>query len=123
MGSVKIRPANVRDVQAVYGHPPKRSMKAYAATLDDKTIGVAGLYYFPDHLLAFSNILPEYRHLKVGMGKLALKLLEMLEESKVPVFAVADPEIKGSGDNLLKYGLDYYTLNDVGEIYVWQPKH
>lgn len=123
MANVQIRPANVKDVQAVYGHPPKRSMKAYAATLDGKTIGVAGLYYFPDHLLAFSNVLPEYRHLKYGIAKGTLKVLEMLSNVTVPVYAVADPQIKGSGDFLLRCGFEYFTLNEVGEVYVWQPQH
>jgi hypothetical protein len=123
MGNVTIRPATWKDVVAVYGVPPKRNMKAFAAELDGETVGVAGLYYFPDHIVAFSKAKPEHKHRKMGIVKMTHKMLDLLNTLRVPVFAIADPDIETSGDFLLKVGFEYHTRNENGEIYVWQPQH
>lgn len=120
MGSVKIRPANVQDVIAIYGHPPRHSMKAYAAEIDGKTVGVAGLYYAPDSIIAFSNAHPDYRNHKIGAAKMTLKILDLLHRTNVPVMAVADKDIPTSEDFLLRCGFEYLMRTSEGEVYVWQ---
>ena len=122
MGNVKIRFATKKDVYDVYGHYPSQTMRAYAAELDGKTVAVSGLYYFPDQIVAFSKILPGYEKYKTGIAKGALKVLDMLERVNLPVFAIADKDIPGSGDFLLRCGFDYVTTNSQGEVYLWQ-KH
>jgi hypothetical protein len=120
MSKVIIRPANGQDFYEVYGHSPARNMKAYAAELDGKTIAVGGLYYFPEQIIAFTKIKEGYENQKVGLAKGCLKLMEMLKRINIPVFAVADPDIEGSEDLLLRCGFEYVKRCDQGEVYVWQ---
>lgn len=119
MSKVIIRPANGQDFYDVYGHSPSRNMKAYAAELDGKTIAIGGLYYFPEQIIAFTKIKEGYENQKVGLAKGALKLLEMLRKINVPVFAVADPDVPGSSETLLRCGFEYVKRSEQGEVYVW----
>lgn len=120
MVKVIIRPAKAADILALYGNYPKHNMKAYAAELDGKVIAVSGVNYFPDQLVAFSKILPEYQHMKFALAKGTLKVLDLLKRIDAPVYAIADKDIKGSADFLMRCGFEYVARTPEGEVYVWQ---
>lgn len=119
---ITIRPASAEDIISVYGSAPSRSMRAYAAVVDDKAVAVAGVYYYPDQVVAFSKINPEYAHLKAGIGRGALKVLRMLKSMDKPVLAVAEPSIPTSSEFLERCGFEYLRTNHLGRVYIWQ-KH
>jgi hypothetical protein len=122
MANIEIRPATAEDVEAVYGTRPPRTMRAYAAVLEGKTIAVAGVYYYSDQVVAFSNILPEYRHLKHGLAKGAVKVLGLLRQMDKPVVAVAEPDIPTSAEFLERCGFEYMKTTSQGKVYLWR-KH
>jgi hypothetical protein len=119
---MEIRPATAEDIEAVYGSFPRKTMRAYAALYDGKPVAVAGVYYYPDQVVAFSKILPEYAHLKAGLGRGALKVLRLLKEINKPVLAVAEPSIPTSPEFLERCGFEYIMTNSQGRVYAWR-KH
>jgi hypothetical protein len=122
MGSVEIRPATAEDISLLYGEYPRKTMRAYTALYDGQPIAVAGVYYYPDQVVAFSKILPEYAHLKAGLGRGALKVLRLLKEINKPVLAVAEPDIPTSSEFLERCGFEYIMTNSQGRVYAWR-KH
>jgi hypothetical protein len=122
MGKVEIRPATAEDIKAVYGSLPRKTMRAYAAVVDGQSVAVAGVYYYPDQVVAFSKILPEYAHLKAGLGRGAVKVLKMLRDINKPILAVAEPDIPTAPDFLERCGFEYIQTNSQGKVYIWR-KH
>jgi len=116
---MEIRPATEADIRTVYGHGPLRTMRAYAAICDGAAVAVAGVYYYPDQVVAFSKILPEYAHLKAGLGRGAIKVLRLLKEINKPVLAVAEPSIPTSSEFLERCGFEYVMTNSQGRVYKW----
>lgn len=119
MANVVIRPATAADIAAVYGETPKRTMRALAAELDGKTFGVAGVYYYPDQVVAFSNCLPEYKHLTWAIAKGTLKVLAMFKKLNIPVLAIADKTIPGSDKFLMRCGFEFLRTTSQGDVYKW----
>jgi hypothetical protein len=120
---VEVRPATAADIAAVYGEPPKRSMRAYAALVDGEAIAVAGVYYYPDQVVAFSRINPAYEHLRTGLGRGALKVIQMLKNMNVPVLAVAEPGKETAPAFLERCGFEHMKTTKQGEVYVWRHRH
>ena len=120
MANVEIRPATEADIRTVYGTNPPRTMRAYAAICDGAAVAVAGVYYYPDQVVAFSKILPEYRHLKHGLAKGVLKVIDLLKKMNKPVLAVAEPDIPSAPALLERAGFKYMMTNSQGRVYVWQ---
>jgi hypothetical protein len=98
-------------------------MRAYAALVDGEPAAVAGVYYYPDQVVAFSRIKPEYEHLKIGLGRAALKVLRMLQDMNVPVLAVAEPGKETAPAFLERCGFDHMKTTKQGEVYVWRHRH
>jgi hypothetical protein len=120
MGKVDIRPATAEDFRVLYGNPPRKTMRAYTAVYDGQPVAVAGIYYYPDQVVAFSKILPEYAHLKAGLGRGALKVLRMLKDINKPVLAVAEPDIPTSAEFLERCGFEYIHTTSQGKVYIWR---
>ena len=120
MGSVEIRSTTAEDIETLYGHRPLRTMRAYTAVYDEQPIAVAGIYYYPDQVVAFSYIKPEYAHLKAGLGRGAIRVLRMLKNINKPIIAVAEPGIPTSAEFLERCGFEYLQTTSQGMIYIWQ---
>lgn len=117
---MEIRPATAEDIEALYGERPRKTMKAYTALVDGQPVAVAGLYYYGEQVVAFSKILPEFDHMKIGLGRAALKVLQMLREINKPVLAIAEPSIPTSSEFLERCGFKYVMTNSQGRVYQWQ---
>jgi hypothetical protein len=122
LAQIVIRPATAKDISEVYGSPPPRTMKAFAAVLGDVPVAVSGVYYYPDQVVAFSKILPQYTHLKAGLARGAIKVLNMLKQINVPILAIAEPGLPTAPDFLERCGFEYVMTNSQGRVYVWR-KH
>jgi hypothetical protein len=120
MGKVEIRPATAEDIRVLYGHSPRKTMRAYTAVYDGRPVAVAGLYYYPDQVVAFSCINPEYAHLKAGLARGALKVLRLLKDMNKPVIAVAEPGIPTAPEFLERCGFEYLLTNSQGKVYIWR---
>lgn len=118
---LEIKPATKEDFEAVYGHPPSRSIHGYTAYRDGNPVAIAGVYYYPDQVIAFCNIRNEARDEWVGLTRGALKVLKMIKDKGVPVLAIADPAIPAAEDFLMRCGFQYLTKGPNGEVFVCKP--
>ena len=119
---VIIRPIKRGDFEAVYGYSPSRTLKGYCAELDGRPVGVAGIYYMPDHVVAFCNVTDDGRCHKAAMATALRKFSNLLNNMEVPVFAVADKDIPSSENFLMRCGFKYLNKGPNGEVFVWH-KH
>jgi hypothetical protein len=120
MGSISVRPSTAEDISLLYGERPRKTMRAYTAVYDGQPIAVGGVYYYPDQVVAFSCIKPEFAHLKVGLGRAAIAVLRMLKDINKPIMAVAEPSIPTSSEFLERCGFEYLQTNSQGKIYIWR---
>jgi hypothetical protein len=119
---VIVRPIKRGDFEAVYGYAPARTIKGYTAELHGQPVAVAGVYYMPDHVVAFCNVSPDAQHDKRGMASGFRKFAALLNELNTPVFAIADPDIPSSEILLMRCGFKYLHKGPNGEVFVWH-KH
>jgi hypothetical protein len=117
---VIVRPIKRGDFEAVYGYPPSRTLKGFCAELDGRPIGVAGIYYLPDHVVAFCNVTPDCGRYKAAMASGYRKFKELLDGLAIPVVAIADPSIPSSENLLMRCGFKYLHKGPNGEVFVWQ---
>lgn len=87
---------------------------------DGVTASVGGIYYMKDQVIAFFNIDPEYKHLKLPLAKGVLKVMELIKSLNYPVLAIADSNIPESEDFLMRCGFRYLDKGPNGEVFVWQ---
>lgn len=120
MARLDIRPATEKDFEEVYGYPPSRSIRGYSGYLHGRPVAIAGIYYYPDQVVAFCNIRPEAYECRMGLARGVLRVLELIEDKAVPVFAIADPNIPGAEDFLMRCGFQYYLKSPNGEVFIWQ---
>jgi hypothetical protein len=120
MGNIDIRPTTAEDIEVLYGHRPRKTMRAYTAVYDGQPVAVGGVYYYSDQVVAFSCIKPEFAHLKAGLGRGAIKVLRMLKDINKPIIAVAEPGIPTSAEFLERCGFEHTHTNSQGKVYVWR---
>lgn len=118
---VEIRPATKEDIDELYGHRHKYSMRAITAVIDGLPVGIAGVYYDGVSVVAFSVIKPELRVYPFAIYKAARMVKNMIKKNKVPAYAVADPKIEGSSELLIHLGFEHVGPSTQGEVYKWNP--
>lgn len=78
--------------EAFYGHPAPRSFRGWVVLIDDRPVGIGGLYTDGGYPMAFSDLKDELRsHRRVLIQGVTL-MRDMLHGLKVPVFAAANPD-------------------------------
>jgi N-acetylglutamate synthase-like GNAT family acetyltransferase len=117
MAKVDIRPATAEDLESFYGSSPKRSMRAFVGVMDGKPVGLAGIYYWGNQVVAFSEVKPEMPRHAIGRG--ALKVLSMIRRMGVPVLALAQGDIPGAPEFLKRCGFEHVDTTCQGEVYRW----
>lgn len=90
---MKIVPATPEIIEAYFGHPQSRSMKAFAAIVDGRPICIGGVKVEQGRQVAFANISKEMRKYPVAGMKMARKVLEMMDG---PVYAMCDRNIEAA---------------------------
>lgn len=114
MADIEIRAAGPLDVAALYHGPQKRSMRAVVVTVDQIPLGLGGVYYEDDKIIAFTRIKPELRAYPFAIYKAARLVMEMVERRGGTVFAVADPSVDRS-----EAFLEHLGFERMGEVYQW----
>lgn len=99
------------------GETLKRGGRAIAATLDGKTIGVAGYYLERGRVIVFSTITPELRKHRRTIVRGAWIVMGMTGRIRAPAHALAEPETPGSSVLLEHFGFERID----GDIYGRAP--
>ena len=127
-GKVEMRRATAADLREYYGGDPPATVKAFAALLDGKVMGVMGIAYgglahsrpAPE---AFSESRPEFAPHRKSMPVLrAIKQLQaMIERTRPSPIAIADRRYPQSEELLQRLGAVRIGSCEQGEVYQW-PK-
>lgn len=97
----EIKPATREMLTEMYGHPPSRSMRAYAGFADGQLLAVFGWYYVNDDAVLFSKMKPEARKYKKTLVKAARMVVNA---AKVRLKAIPDCDVPGSEKLLAHLG-------------------
>jgi N-acetylglutamate synthase-like GNAT family acetyltransferase len=118
MSRVVLRPARAEDFAALVPDPLPWRIKAVAAEVDGKVVGIGGLVYRPDGVWASVVIADEGRRYKVALYRAAKQVLADARKSKIrKVFAVAEAGRHGAEAFLLRLGFEPVEGSDV---FVWR---
>lgn len=112
---VEICQANALDVAALYDGPAKHSMRAVVVRVDGTPLGLGGIYYEDDKVIAFTRIKSELRQYPFAIYKAAVEVMKMIDRRGKTVLAVADPDIPRSHEFLEHLGFEQID----GEVYQW----
>lgn len=127
MPILEARPARPADVEDWYEGPSPGTVRAYVVTLDGKVAGIAGLI-LPGlgtrwgAVEAFSEMSPElepYLRHPVVLGAIG-RVIRLIRKSRVPVMAIADPNLPTSEPLLKRLGAVPIGRTDDGEVYLWK---
>jgi len=102
----RVVPATEEMIRRFYGAPSAKSWRALAVVDGDEVLGIGGIYLDGPRWVLFSNMredvqasLKKYRR---ELLRVCWALLGIASRKKLPVQALADPEIVGS-DRLLAH--------------------
>jgi hypothetical protein len=70
-----IRPATAADIAAFSDMPDKPSIRAMAAELDGRIVGLGGLVFHRGRWLGFVDLLPEARPHKIAIARAAIRFI------------------------------------------------
>lgn len=91
-------------IDKFYGERPYKTMKAIACVEDGEVLAVGGYCVLPHGIAVFSEIKPEAMSKKKMIVKGTRMIMEMAKKAKLPIYAIAQPEIEGSCRLLEKLG-------------------
>ena len=87
----------------------KTAVRAIAAVEGDKVLGVAGISYKKNCQVVFSNLSDDLKKRPKEMIKAWKILMEMIEERKLPTYAICDFTIPKAANFLLHLGFEPYN--------------
>lgn len=119
---VAYRPATASDVDLYYGSRPSQTLKAIVMTLDGEPAAIVGLANEGGYLKLFSEYKPEFRPYMRSIATLrAIKaVMRMVENSKLAVVAVTQPNEPDSPRLLQRLGFEFHNTTDDGDVYEWR---
>jgi len=88
------------------GEVIRRSGRAIAATLDGRTIGIAGYYLDRGRVVVYSTITPELRQFRRTIVQGARIVMGMALSVEAPIDALAEPDTSGSETLLEHFGFE-----------------
>lgn len=124
MGKSKVifKPATMELAKQFYGSDqPIKSFKGYVAMIDDRVIGVAGLFYDGNYIVLFSDMKDEFRKYKKSIAKSLIKINEYIRKFDHPIYAVAKTDESLSEKILLKMGFIYQCESAGGKVFLRRP--
>jgi len=122
MTAVTFQFATAEKVRAYYGGGPPFSFRGYVAMIEDRPIGVGGVYFINDQPWAFSEMKPEMRPRLKDKARSVRILEKLIASYKSPVHAAAsEPTSEGL---LLKLGfVPTGATVAQGPVFVRFPSH
>ena len=109
MTKIELIPATHEIVRDFYGHEPLVTMRAVAAVQDGVTLGVGGIFQAGLAWMLFSDMKPELTKDKRAMVKVCRSIRKLIENTRLPVYALADKNIEGSET----------LINHIGGVELW----
>jgi len=100
--NIKIEPATMAYAREFYGDQYTKSFKGYAALLNDKVVGIAGLSFEDKQMMLFSDMKEELRPYKKDIVRSIHIIGDMVEKTNYPIMAIASNTEKAS-ERLLTY--------------------
>lgn len=88
---------------------------------EEKLLGIGGVYYDGDFIIAFSRFDPELRKYPLAMARGTKKIMEIVKDKSC--LAIADESIEGSSKLLERLGfkpIDGHNPKG-GRVYKWTP--
>lgn len=108
------------DLEAFYGRPPDRTVRAIVGVVDGEIVGVGGVAYEGRVRGAFCDLRPEAKRHKIALHKAALRVLAMAQETGVPqLVAVCTGDEPGAPRWLKRLGFRHVGSSSEGEVFVW----
>lgn len=86
---VTFREATAAYAEEYYGRQPPFTFRGYVALMDDKPVGVGGVFLHGHTPIAFSEMKEEMRPRLKDKARAARRLEEFIKGYRVPVYAVA----------------------------------
>lgn len=120
--SVTIRPATADDYLAQCGEEPPARVRAWAAEVDGRLIGVGGVCLPPGlPPVAFVDISEEARRYPVALHKTGLRFMSQVKHWGLKtVIATCDDESETANRWLVRLGfIDTGNVSDGRRIYKW----
>lgn len=116
-----IRPATRDDVIEMCGGTFPDNIWAMAVEDDGKLLAIAGVRY-SNPRMCFGNIRPELKKSPRTIVKLARLVTAVVEDSDVPVYALADEDEPTAPRFLEHVGFDHIMSTEKGEVYRWHQQ-
>jgi len=115
---VEIRPATATDIEALYGHPAKFTLRAVVAEHEGEVLGIMGVFHSTP-LMAFCQVTPRMKERYPTTILRAVKAFPtLLHGYSEPIYAIPDPNEPHAREILKKAGFRRDESRDA-EIYVW----
>jgi hypothetical protein len=114
---VTIRPATLADFIHWHGGPPVRTVRGWVAELDGKPAAFAGFSLHPGFVECFSNFDAALDLPPRFILRHAERLLAEVTKYRLPLHAVADPDLPTSGKFLRRLGFTLIEASPTGDIY------
>ena len=115
---IEIRQATEKDVRNYFdGVAPIRSMRAFAARLDGRVIGIGGVYFDGKNMVAFSDIKDEMKKYKKDIVRGARIIMDMIASRNIAVFAICADDRAVQFVNHL--GFDVVGETPDGRLMIW----
>lgn len=116
--NITIRPATLADFEYWHDGPPVRTVRAWVAEVNGQPAALAGFTVHPFWVEAFSCFKPIHGLPVKCIYRHARLLLEHMKKYRLPLWAVADPELKNSGKFLESLGFTFDHKSDTGDVYI-----
>ena len=123
MRKVEIIPATLDLITEFEGQPPELTQKTLAVRENNETIALTGILLNQSRWILFSHIHPDVqkdlRKYKREVILASRKVLEMVKNQPLPVYAKAQEGVDGSDRLLIHLGFVHIERG----LYKWQPQH
>lgn len=121
MKKVEIAEATQEDIESFYGTPFDYSSYTFAAKLEGRTIGLAGVYLDGSERIAFSDMKEELRSRKKDIIRLSRANMCAIRQRAKSVIAIANPKEPTSQTLMKHLGFEHIGTTHFGEAYKWHP--
>ncbi len=119
MTKPSLRNATIEDYETFYGHKPKVTIRAVVAELDGKVVGIGGIAYYKNQMVAFSEIRDDLRKYPVFIMKAAKRIAKLLDKHGKSAVAIACPKEGNSQAMLERVGFTKISSTEEQETYQW----
>jgi len=115
---IEIIPTNKELLERFYGSVPSRTLKSLTVLDKGEPIAIGGIYREHEWYVMFMDVMDgikprDHKRILLKCSKILIKKVQQL---KLPVYSLADPEIVGSDILLEHMGFEQIY----GDVYQWQ---